>query len=114
MRSVEGMFKAHVTRHAEEDIAAVLDYLLAQDAVPAAVDLWQRFEDAFASLKQYPARGHVPPELLEYPDKRIRELHVGVYRLIYRYFDQDVYILFVADGRRNIQDALVDRVLRFA
>jgi toxin ParE1/3/4 len=107
------MFKVHVTRHAEEDISAVLDYLLTQDAVEAAADLWQRFEDAFASLKQYPARGHVPPELLEYPDKRIRELHVGVYRLIYRYFEQDVYILFVADGRRNIQDSLLERVLRF-
>jgi len=107
------MFNVHVTRRAEEDIAAVLDYLLAQDAAEAAADLWQGFEDAFASLKCYPARGHVPPELLEYPDKRIRELHVGVYRLMYRYFEQDVYILFVADGRRNIQDALLERVLRF-
>jgi toxin ParE1/3/4 len=107
------MSTVHVTRHAEEDIAAILDYLLAQDAMPAAVELWQRFEDAFASLKLYPARGHMPPELQEYPDKRIRELHVGVYRLIYRYFDRDVYILFVADGRRNIQDSLLERVLRF-
>jgi len=108
------MYNVHVTRHAEEDIAAVLDYLLAQDAVEAAADLWQSFEDAFASLQQYPARGHMPPELLGYPDKRIRELHVGVYRLIYRYFEQDVYILFVADGRRNIHDALLERVLRFS
>ena len=107
------MFNVHVTRRAEEDIAAVLDYLLAQDAAEAAANLWQNFEDAFASLQQYPARGHVPPELLEYPDKRIRELHVGVYRLIYRYFEQDVYILLVADGRRNIQDCLLERVLRF-
>ena len=103
----------HVTRHAEEDIVAILDYLLAQDAASAAADLWRRFDEAFASLQRYPARGHVPPELLEYPDRRIRELHVGVYRLIYRYFEQDVYILFVADGRRNIQDALLERVLRF-
>jgi toxin ParE1/3/4 len=107
------MLTVHVTRLAEEDIAAVLDYLLAQDAAPAASELLRRFENAFASLKKYPARGHVPPELLEYPDKRIRELHVGVYRLIYRYFEQDVYVLFVADGRRNIQDSLLERALRF-
>lgn len=107
------MFDVHVTRHAEEDVASILDYLLVQDAAEVAVELWQRFEDAFTSLKHYPARGHVPPELLEYPDRRIRELHVGVYRLIYRWFEKDVYILFVADGRRNIQDALLERVLRF-
>jgi len=103
----------HITRRAEEDITAVLDYLLAQDAASAAVLLWRNFEEAFASLKRYPARGHMPPELQDYPDKRIRETHVDVYRLIYRYFDQDVYILFIADGRRDIQDALLERVLRF-
>jgi toxin ParE1/3/4 len=107
------MFTVHVTRYAEEDIAAIMDYLLAQDAAPTAADLWRRFEDAFASLKQFPARGHVSPELQEYPGKHVRELHVGVYRLIYRYSEQDVYILFVADARRNIQDALLERALRF-
>jgi len=107
-------FTVHITRRAQEDIAAVLDYLLAQDdAVSAAVSLWRDFEEAFASLKRYPARGHIPPELQDYPDKRIRELHVGVYRLIYRSFAEDVHILFIADGRRNIQDTLLERALRF-
>ena len=107
------MFTVYITRRAEEDIAAVLDYLFTQDAIETAVELWQQFENALASLERYPARGHTAPELLEYPDKRIRELHVGVYRLIYRYFEEDVYILFVADGRRDIQDSLLERVLRF-
>ena len=107
------MFTVHIASAAEGDMEAALDYLLAQDARGAALDLWQAFEKAFASLEMFPLRGHVPPELHFYPDKRIREVHVYAYRLSYRVVEEDVYILFVADGRRDIQQALIERALRF-
>ena len=107
------MFTVHITREAERDINGALDYLLAQDAFQAAADLWAEFEKAFTSLGKFPLRGHIPPELVEFPDKRIREIHASVYRIIYRVVENQVYILFVVDGRRNIQSALLDRALRF-
>jgi toxin ParE1/3/4 len=107
------VFAVYITQAAESDIEAAVDYLLSQDADAAAASLWQEFEDAFATLKNLPLRGHVPPELEGYPDKHIREIHSNVYRLIYRIIGHDVYILFVAHGRRDIQKTLIDRVLRF-
>ena len=107
------MFSVHITQAAEGDIEAVINYLLAQDADDAAVELWQSFEEAFASLDTFPLRGHFPPELDGYPDKGIREIHSSAYRLIYRVIECDVYILFVADGRRDIQKTLFERALSF-
>lgn len=107
------MFGVHVTKAAEGDIESAIDYLLSQGADDAALGLWQAFEEAFASLKKLPLRGHFPPELGEHPDKRIREIHVSVYRLIYRVIENEVYILFVSDGRRDIQKTLLERALRF-
>ncbi len=107
------MFAVHITRAAEGDIESAVGYLLSQGADGAALELWQAFDEAFTSLKALPLRGHFSPELEEHPDKRIREIHVSVYRLIYRIIENDVYILFMADGRRDIQKTLLERVLRF-
>ncbi len=107
------MFSVQITKAAEDDIAAIIDYLLAQDAGDVAAELWGNFEEAFRTLRTFPLRGHMPPELAEYPDKRIKEIHVSVHRLIYRVIQEDVSILFIVDGRRNITKALLDRALRF-
>ena len=107
-------YQVHITEGAEADISSVVDYLFAQDESEVAAQLLQEFAKAFKSLEELPHRGHFPPELAELPDKNIRELHVSVYRLIYRIVEQEVLILFVADGRRNIQQALINRTLRLS
>ncbi len=111
-RNKPAAYQVHITQGAEADISSAVDYLLAQDEGDVAAQLVQEFSEAFKSLEQLPHRGHFPPELAELPDKNIRELHVSVYRLIYRIVESDVFILFVADSRRNIQQALINRALR--
>ena len=111
-KSNPATYQVSITQGAEADIASIIDFLLAQGDEGFAEQLLLEFSDAFKSLEQLPSRGHYPPELAELPDKAIRELHVSVYRLIYRIVGGDVFILFVADGRRNIQQALINRALR--
>ena len=111
-RNKPAAYQVSITQGAEADISSIVDYLLTQNEAELVAQLLQEFAKAFNSLEQFPHRGHFPPELAELLDKHIRELHVSVYRLIYRIIEQDVLILFVADGRRNIQQALVNRALR--
>ena len=106
------MYKVQITRQAEEDVNSIIDYLLSQEALAAVRELWSEFEKAFTSLDKFPLRGHVPPELSEYPDKRIREVHASVYRIIYRVTGKQVHVLAVFDGRRDLQSILVERALR--
>ena len=114
-RNKPAAYQVSITQGAEADISSIVDYLLTQNEAELAAQLLQEFAKAFNSLEQLPHRGHFPPELAELTklsNKHLRELHVSVYRLIYRIIEQDVLILFVADGRRNIQQALVNRALR--
>ena len=111
-RNKPATYQVIITEGAEADISSIVDYLLAQDESEVAAQLAQEFAETFKSLEQLPHRGHFSPELAELPDKNIRELHVGVYRLIYRITEQEALILFVADSRRNIQQALINRTLR--
>ena len=111
-RNKPAAYQVIITQGAEADISSIVDYLLAQDEGELAAQLVLEFAEVFKSLEKLPHRGHFPPELAELPDKNIRELHVSAYRLIYRIAEQNALILFVADGRRNIQQALVNRALR--
>ena len=44
--------------------------------------------------------------------RQYRELITTPYRLIYRVRSRDVLVLAVLDARRNLEDVLLDRLLR--
>ena len=58
------------------------------------------------------ARGRVVPELARLHIREYRELVVAPYRLVYRITPGEVLVLAVFDGRRNLEDALLDRLVR--
>ena len=111
-QSLHQPWQVFTTQGAETDIDSIISYLLAQDESESATRLLAELAETLDSLSTFPLRGHLPPELSEHPDKNIREVHVSAYRVIYRVIAQDVFIIFVADGRRNIQQALLTRALR--
>ena len=59
-----------------------------------------------------PERGRVVPELAAVGIRTYRELVVEPWRLVYRITEKTVYVLAVLDGRRNIEDVLLDRLVR--
>jgi len=52
------------------------------------------------------------PELAAVGVHTYRELVVSPWRLVYRISAKTVYVLAVLDGRRNIEDVLLDRLVR--
>jgi toxin ParE1/3/4 len=57
-------------------------------------------------------RGRVVPELRELSLEPWRELLVKPYRIIYRISGPQVLIIAVLDGRRDVEDTLLRRLLR--
>ena len=72
------------------------------------------FQECKESLAAFPSRGHFPPELLRLHISEFREVHVGVYRVIYQtdLSENHVYIHAVLDGRRYVDELLRERLLR--
>ena len=52
-----------------------------------------------------------PPELRALGIKQYREIFFKPYRLIYQVLDQRVYVMLIADGRRDMQALLERRLL---
>jgi toxin ParE1/3/4 len=96
---------------AQQDLQAIVEFIATDDPVAAARVLDQ-IESRTASLQRMPERGRVVPELAAVGINTYRELVVGPWRLVYRITGKTVYVLAVLDGRRNIEDVLLDRLVR--
>jgi len=94
-----------------------LEELVAFIALDSAVDaehVLRRIEDRAAALESSPARGRVVPELTRFGMRTWRELVVRPYRLVYRIEGDTVTVLALFDGRRDLEDLLLERLLRMS
>ena len=96
---------------AAQDLCEIVSYIAARSPRNAEKVL-EKIKERARSLETSPERGRVVPELREYRIRTVRELVVKPYRLIYGVTDDGVSILAVFDGRRDLQDVLMDRLLR--
>jgi toxin ParE1/3/4 len=104
-------FRVEFALVAQRDLQAIVEFITADDPVAAARVLDQ-IESRTASLQRMREHGRVVPELAAVGIRTYRELVVGPWRLVYRISGKTVYVLAVLDGRRNIEDVLLDRLVR--
>ena len=71
----------------------------------------KQIEKAFTRLSEFPDRGTHPKELLALGIREYREVFFKPYRIIYRVMVKNVYVLLIADGRRDMQTLLQRRLL---
>ena len=72
----------------------------------------ERIERALQGLSEHPQRGNHPRELLDIGIREYREVSFKSYRIIYRVVEDTVYVLVIADGRRDMQTLLQRRLLQ--
>ncbi len=96
---------------ARRDLYVLVDYL-AERSPRAALGVLNRIEAAAGQLVTLAARGRVVPELARLHIRDYRELVIAPYRLVYRSAGNRVFILGVFDSRRNLEDVLLDRIVR--
>ena len=97
------------TESAALDLDAIVRFI-ATDAPLNALKVLSKIRGATDGLVRFPERGRVVPELAENGIVAYRELVVRPYRIVYRMHGRDVYILTVIDGRRDVEDLLLERL----
>ncbi len=70
-----------------------------------------RIEEAFRGLAEHPYRGSYPRDLLDIGIRKYREVFFKPYRIVYRTVGATVYVLVIADGRRDMRSLLQRRLL---
>ncbi len=104
-------FEVLLTPDAEEDLVELYDYIANHDSPDIAECVLGKFEGVFEQLAHLPARGAYPRELLALGIGDYREVFFKPYRIIYRVVEGRVYVLLVADGRRDMQSLLQRRLV---
>ncbi|MCC6636617.1 MAG: type II toxin-antitoxin system RelE/ParE family toxin [Ignavibacteriaceae bacterium] len=105
-------FKVRFMIAAQNDLRSIYTYVYQNDCKPAAKKLIADIKSACETLQSLPKRGHLLPELQFLNIRTYLEIHFKHFRIIYEILDDTVYIHAVLDGRRSIQELLIERMLR--
>ena len=105
-------FKIYLTDDAARDLEELYDYVYAHDLPGRADYVLGQIDKVFSRLSENPQRGAYPKELLSIGVREYREVFFKPYRIIYNVKAENVYVLLIADGRRDMQTLLQRRLLQ--
>ncbi|MFH2045633.1 MAG: type II toxin-antitoxin system RelE/ParE family toxin [Pseudomonadota bacterium] len=100
-----------LTYDAARDLDELYGFIAKHDTPRKAEYVLGQIEKTFSKLSELPERGTYPEELLSLGIREYREIFFKPYRIIYRIIDKNVYVLMIADGRRDMQSLLQQRLL---
>ena len=104
-------YEVMLTHDAARDLEDIYTYILLNDTPGKAEHVLTQVENEINSLNEFPLRGVYPNELTQLGIREYREIFYKPYRIIYRVINKKVYIMLIADGRRNMQTLLSKRLL---
>ena len=105
------LFRVQWAEAAVRDLEELVGYIAADSPLNAERVL-EKLEKRARSLESAPERGRVVPELAHFGIRNWREVIARPYRIIYRIEEDTVNVLAVLDGRRELQDLLLERLIR--
>jgi addiction module RelE/StbE family toxin len=98
------------TAPAREDINEIIDYISLTNP-NYAVKILDKIEDHVKQLDLLPGRYRIVPELEKYGYLLYREIIIDYWRIIYKVENNFVYIMLVIDGRRNLEDIILKKIV---
>jgi toxin ParE1/3/4 len=103
-------YRVVITDAANADLEDIYEWIRDHDS-PAKADyvLDRLFQEA-ESIAALPNRGSHPRELPAGTDADYRQVFFKPYRVIYEVDGTDIIVHLVADGRRNLQSLLLQRL----
>ena len=104
-------FEVLLTKGAEQGLEAIYDYIAEFDSVASADHVLDALLASVESFTNFPDRVTYPKELLGLGVQEYRQAFFKSYRVIYRAICQKVFIVLIADGRRDVQGLLGRRLL---
>jgi plasmid stabilization system protein ParE len=96
---------------AENDLKSIIE-TIAGDSPVDALRIFGQLKQKASGLYTFPERGRIVPELRDHGILQYRELIVPPWRILYRISEKQVYVLSVLDSCQNIEDILLNRLIR--
>jgi len=104
-------YEINIPYSVQQDIEEIIEYYY-EDRKEHAEKIFKSIVEKIKTLKSFPNKGRIVPELLEYNINEYREVIELYWRIIYRIEKSTVTIFAIIDGRRNVQDVLIEKLKR--
>lgn len=104
-------YKVYWVRGAEDGLLSVIKYFHSDHPVVIKNNP-HKIKNKVPNLNGLPQRGRIGPEIKWQGILHYRELIIVLWKIIYRIFDSNVYVLSVIDSRKNIENILRQRLMR--
>lgn len=104
-------YRVFLTQDAVRDLEDIDEYLAASDSDAKAAFVVDKIEAALQRLSESPERGSRPRELLALGVGDYHQVFFKPYRIIYTIRGEAIYVLLIADGRRDMESLLQSRML---
>lgn len=105
------IFEVRLSPDALADLADIYDWIETNDGPIRAAHVQDRIVAAIAALARHPDRGAYPKELIALGVRDFRQTYFKPYRIVYKVEGNSVDVYLVADGRRDMQTLLAQRLL---
>ncbi len=103
-------FSVLIMPEANNDIDGIVKYIATHDFKSRAHDVARKIRAKIKTLQHFPERhGYTLAYLPKSSSPKYRETLSGPYRIFYRIQEKTVYIVAVADGRRDVEAFLIER-----
>jgi toxin ParE1/3/4 len=104
-------YQVEWTAVAERDLRQIIEYI-AVNSPGNALQILKEIRQKASSLYTLPERGRIVPELQGQGIHIYREIIVNPWKMVYRLSDTTVYVLAIIDSRQNVEDILLNRMLK--
>lgn len=104
-------FDLRITAGASSDLELLHAYVRSTRSLAQADELLHVLIEKAESLQTFPHRGSIPHELMGLSAGDVRQTLAWPYRIIYRIAGETVYVVIIADGRRDLRTLLQQRLL---
>jgi len=104
-------YRVFWTKSAISDLERIIEYI-AEDSPQTAKCIFAKLKKQVGSLNYSPQRGRHIPELQQQGILLYRELILSPWRVMYRIHERTVYILAIIDSRRNVEDILLEKLIK--
>ncbi|MDR2429261.1 MAG: type II toxin-antitoxin system RelE/ParE family toxin [Candidatus Margulisbacteria bacterium] len=99
------------TEEARFSFGEILQYITAQSGQSAADKIYTKIMRKVDLLAVFPFRGKVSAELKSLGITDIYELIEMPWKIYYRVKTKQIVIVLVLDSRRNLEEALIDKII---
>ncbi len=104
--------RVYLAEEAENDLYELYLYIASHDSEQAAMNVFNKISEQTLKLETMPERGNFLKELTQIGVYDFRELNLKPYRIIYQFINDVVYVHAILDGRRDLEEHLLQRMSR--